>query len=182
MKRLETDRLELRPFETSDLQAVYQQIYSDPEVCHFFCGSTRTRAHTKRWLYFQSYRGHHNAFGLLAVVIKETQRLIGLCGLGEYVGHHLILESEPEHRYYPVEVELTYALGKEYWGQGFASEACRAMIDYAFRELRLRRLVTGCHPDNVRASRLQDRLGMRKERNLHPDYQRLEGILENDRV
>jgi RimJ/RimL family protein N-acetyltransferase len=182
MKRLETDRLVLRPFEISDLDAVYQQIYSDPDVCRFFCGSTRTREHTERWLYYQSYRGYHNEFGLLAVGIKESQELIGLCGLGEYVGHHLILESEPEHRYYPVEVELTYAFGKQYWGKGYANEACRTVVDYAFRDLHLRRLVTGCHPDNFRASRLQDRLGMRKERNLHPGYQRLEGILENDLV
>jgi RimJ/RimL family protein N-acetyltransferase len=182
MKVMETERLMLRPFEIGDLEAIHRVVYSDPEVCRFYCRNTRSLAQTEQWLHYMHYRGHHGEFGLLAVVLKGSEELIGLCGLGEYVGHHLILESEPDHRFYPLEVELTYALGQAHWGKGYAYEACVAMIGYAFRDLRLRRLVTGCHPDNLRASRLQDRLGMRKERNLHPNYPRLEGILENHLV
>ena len=55
------------------------------------------------------------------------------------------------------------------------------MIDYAFEDVRLGRLVTGCDPENERAGRLQTSLGMRKERNVHPDADPAEhiGILDN---
>ncbi len=182
MNVLETQRLLIRHFEANDLPAIHRVVYGDPAVCHFFCGQTRSIEQTRAWLAYRSYESQHSEFGLLAVVRKDGGELIGLCGLQPYVGHWLILESVPDHTYYPLEVELTYAFGQAYWGQGYAGEACRAMIDYAFRELRLRRLVTGCHPDNVRASRLQQRLGMRRERNIHPQWPGWGGILDNDRV
>jgi RimJ/RimL family protein N-acetyltransferase len=55
------------------------------------------------------------------------------------------------------------------------------MIDYAFREVQLDRLVTGCDPLNERAARLQTSLGMRKVRNIHPeaDDGEMVGILDN---
>ncbi len=87
------------------------------------------------------------------------------------------LSVEP---YAPLEVELTYAFGQRLWGQGLAFEACQAMIDYAFGDLRLRRLVTSCHPDNERARRLQLRLGMHQVWNPHPYSPGWEGILENN--
>ena len=64
------------------------------------------------------------------------------------------------------------------------ARAYLAMIDYAFRDLRLRRLVTGADPANVRARKLQARLGMRRERNLKADSPdtETEGVLYNDRI
>jgi RimJ/RimL family protein N-acetyltransferase len=168
MKILETERLRIRHFEVDDLVAIQRAVYGDPDVCHYFCGPTRTLEHTERWLRYRGYESQNSEFGLLAVTLLDTGELIGLCGLQPYVGDWLIMEGEPEHRTFaPLEVELTYAFGRAHWGQGYATEACRAMIAYAFGDLRLRRLVTGWHPENVRARRLQDRLGMRQVRNLH---------------
>ena len=186
MKVLETERLLIRHFELGDLEAIHREVYSDPEVCHFFCRNTRTLEHTERWLRYRSYQSEHEQWGLLAVVPKETGEVVGLCGLQPYAGLWLSLESTPEdlRKYAPLEVELTYAFGKAHWGKGYAYEACLAMIDYAFRDLRLRRLVTGADPANVRARKLQARLGMRRERNLKADSPdtETEGVLDNDRI
>lgn len=61
-------------------------------------------------------------------------------------------------------------------------EACRALIDFAFNELKLRRLVTGCDPKNERAMRLQARLGMRMEGNVLQTFCNVVGVLDNPNV
>lgn len=58
-----------------------------------------------------------------------------------------------------LEVELSFALGKRYWRQGYAFEASQALIQFAFEDRRLRRLVGGAALDNERSRRLQERLG-----------------------
>lgn len=181
MKILETERLLIRHFEPDDLDAIYRAVYSDPEVCRFFCGATRPIEQVRAWIPYRGYQSRHEEWGLMAVVIKATGDLIGLVGIQPYVAPWQILESEPNPKYPPLEVELTYAFGQAYWGQGYAKEACVPMIDYAFDDVKLGRLVTACDPQNQRASRLQDSLGMRKERNIHPDADpgELVGILEN---
>jgi ribosomal-protein-alanine N-acetyltransferase len=180
MRILETERLRVRHFDLDDLAAIHRTVYGDPDVCRYYCGSTRTLEHTERWLRHRGYESRDTEFGLMAVTILDAGDLVGLCGLQPYVGHWMILEGEPDQRTYaPLEVELTYAFGRAHWGRGYAAEACRAMIEYAFGELRLRRLVTGCHPENLRARRLQDRLGMRQVRNLHPRNPGSVGVLDN---
>ena len=118
------------------------------------------------WIIYRSHHSRGNDFGLLAVELKTQRRVIGLCGLQAYVADWLRTESEPQRVDHPLEMELTCAFGRRYHGQGYATEACRAVIDFAFGELKLRRLVTGCDPSNAAAVRLQARLGMRIERNL----------------
>jgi [ribosomal protein S5]-alanine N-acetyltransferase len=181
MKVMETERLLIRHFEPGDLDAIYAAVYSDPEVCRFFCRTTRPIEQVREWIPFRSYQSRHEEFGLMAVVVKQTGTLIGLCGIQPYYEPSQVLASEAHRPYVLVEVELTYAFGKQFWGQGYAQEACRAMIAYAFEDVRLGRLVTGCDPENHRAARLQDSLGMRKERNVHPDAApgELVGILDN---
>ena len=183
MKEMETARLHIRHFEPADLDAIYRAVYSDPDVCRFFCGTTRPTEQVRAWIPYRSYRSRHEEFGLMAVVIKERGALIGLCGIQPYYEPSQVLESEAHRPYPPLEVELTYAFGKAHWGNGYATEACRAMIAYAFEDVGLGRLVTGCDPANHRAARLQEILGMRKERNVHPDADPEErvGILDNPR-
>src|SRR5918911_1023959 len=132
MKVLETERLLIRHFELGDLEAIHREVYSDPEVCHFFCRNTRTLEHTERWLRYHSYQSEHEQWGLMAVVPKETGEVVGLCGLQPYAGLWLSLESTPEdlRKYAPLEVELTYAFGKAHWGKGYAYEAWVAMMAF----------------------------------------------------
>jgi [ribosomal protein S5]-alanine N-acetyltransferase len=59
--------------------------------------------------------------------------------------------------------ELGYILGRAHWGQGYASEAQRRVIDFAFTELGLHRLEADTHPANARSVRSLERLGFRVE-------------------
>src|SRR4051794_19100018 len=179
MDPIETQRLFLRHFEPRDVEDIYRAVYSDPEVCRYYCGETKDRSAMPEWIIYRSHQSRGNDFGLLAVELKSERRVIGLCGLQAYVADWLRLGSEADRLDHPLEVELTYAFERRSWGQGYATEACRALIDFAFSELKLRRLVTGCDPKNEPAMRLQTRLGMRLQRNMLQKFCDMVGVLDN---
>lgn len=56
-------------------------------------------------------------------------------------------------------VELGYWLGEEYWGNGFATEAIRAILGYAFGPASLPKVISGCFVDNKRSAHVLEKLG-----------------------
>jgi RimJ/RimL family protein N-acetyltransferase len=59
--------------------------------------------------------------------------------------------------------ELGYVFNAAYWGKGYASEACMAIMEYAFDTLRAHRIVAMCNPKNVASWKLLERLNFRRE-------------------
>jgi RimJ/RimL family protein N-acetyltransferase len=104
---------------------------------------------------------------------------MGLVALQAYVATWIVWEDEPDARFSKVEVEYSYALGRSYWGNGYVTEAGRALIGYAFKELRLARLVTNIDADNPRSIEVVKRLGFRITRNLNPESPGVVAILDN---
>jgi RimJ/RimL family protein N-acetyltransferase len=174
------ERLLIRPFTPDDLDDVHREVFSDPEVCHFYCGKTKTREETAEWLGYRITEWKYSQFGRLAVVLKEHGEFTGFVGLEPYANAYCRLPDDPDPRYNAVEVELSFAFGKRYWGQGYAFEASRAMIRYAFDELKLPRLVGGAALENERSRKLQERLGCTVTRNTHPDWPGYVTVLDND--
>jgi RimJ/RimL family protein N-acetyltransferase len=84
----------------------------------------------------------------LAMVDKETQAFIGWCGL----------DHRDQTKTAPV---LFYLLKASYWGKGLATEAARAVLDYAFTELGLDRVDGGAALENVASKRVMEKIGMR---------------------
>ncbi len=60
-------------------------------------------------------------------------------------------------------MELGFVFATEWQGQGYATEASTALMDYAFDTLEAHRIIAECNPENVRSWRLMERLGMRRE-------------------
>ena len=81
------------------------------------------------------------------------------------------------------EVGLYYGLLPDQRGQGYATEAASALVDYAFGQLRLRRIIATTTDDNVGSMGVMRRLGMRIERNPLPDppWLQVVGSLEQPR-
>jgi ribosomal-protein-alanine N-acetyltransferase len=63
------------------------------------------------------------------------------------------------------EIEVAYMLAKEYWGQGFATEAAQAILKYGFEEMDLPRLVCVINPANRASARVAEKIGMTLEIN-----------------
>jgi RimJ/RimL family protein N-acetyltransferase len=144
---LETERLRLRAFRHADLDA-YAAFCADPEVMRYIAaGTPLTRAETWRQMAF--FAGHWALLGhgMWALELKDTSALIGRVGFLEPPG-------------WP-HFELGWLLGRAFWGHGYALEATREALRYAFDELGRERVISLIRPDNARSVKLAVALGER---------------------
>ena len=154
MKILETDRLIFRHLLPDDLDQLFV-LYSDPEIRRYFPEGTLTYEETKEELeWFLNGHPKHPELGLWATILKESNQLIGRCGL---------LPWTIEGRY---EVEVAYMIAKEYWRQGLGTEAAGAILQYGFEQLGLSRLICLIDPANDASRRVAVKIGMTFEREL----------------
>lgn len=167
MNVLETERLVLRELVTDDLDAL-ASIYADPDVRRFFPEGTLTVDETREelaWI-IDVYYGRYG-YGLWATVLKETNVLIGRCGLLPWRvipprAAPLALDPadevpDAESRY---EVELAYLLAKPFWGRGLGTEAARSVVDHGFERLRVPRIIGLIDPGNEASRRVAANAGL----------------------
>ncbi len=142
---LETERLLLRQFRESDLDA-YTEICADPEVMQYIgAGQPWTRA--EAWRSMAAILGHWQlrGFGLWAVEAKANQELIGRIGCWQPEG-------------WP-DFEIGWMLRRTVWGQGYAIEAAQASLHYAFEVLDRQQIISLIAPENQRSISVALRLG-----------------------
>lgn len=144
---IETQRLLLRPMRITDIDAMLR-IFTDPLVMASFGIPPFERHEMKQWV--QRNLSHQNeyGYGLFAVILKHNKSLIGDCGL-----EHRVINGESV-------TELGYDFLSDYWHKGLATEAAKAVRDYAFIELRLPRLVSLIRIGNDASRRVAERVGM----------------------
>jgi ribosomal-protein-alanine N-acetyltransferase len=150
IQTLETTRLRLRPIVKSDAE-IYHLFFSDPETMRFY-PSTRNLKETQDFVRRQLERYETDGFGPLSLILKADESLIGYCGL-----IHQIVDSVDE-------MEIGYLVGRDYWRQGFASEAAIACRDYAFKKLRWPRLISLIDPLNYASIGVSRKVGMTLEK------------------
>lgn len=151
---LETKRLVLRHQVPSDLDDLWA-LYCDPQITRYIPDAPRTREEAREELEWHR-NGHprNPDLGLWATVHKESGKFIGRCGL---------LPWEIDGRQ---EVEVAYTISREYWGQGLATEAARAILNYGFEKLHLTRLVSLIEPENIASQKVAEKIGMAFERRV----------------
>jgi RimJ/RimL family protein N-acetyltransferase len=177
---LETSRLVLRFFARTD-EEIHPLVFADPEVAVPFCRTTRTLEQVRDWLVCRAVQATTDEFGFWAVERRADGALLGLVGLQAYVPDWIVWPDDPEATYHRIEVETSYAFGRVHWNHGYATEATRAVLDYAFGVLRLRRIAYAVDAANTRSVHLMRRLGFRELANLHPDAEGdFLGVLDND--
>jgi [ribosomal protein S5]-alanine N-acetyltransferase len=144
---LRTKRLEIRAFEPSDLEALHA-VYGDPEVTRHI-PAYPTIEHTRRALDVHVREAQAGNHAFWALIERESGDLIGDAGLG------LVEGKGPE-------VELGYTLGPRWWGRGYATEAARAVRDYAFGPLGLAEVVALVRPANAASIHVLEKIGMER--------------------
>ena len=145
MSAIETERLTLRPWTEDDV-ASFHAIWGDAEV--IWWGASKDEAASAEMLRVVLARttGMAPVFGWRAVIERTTGRVAGSVAL------------QPA-RWAPEEVEVGWHLARAAWGKGFATEAAGALVERAFADLRVPRVVAPIHVDNVRSRRVAARLG-----------------------
>lgn len=121
MMILETERLYLREMEQSDMKSLCK-ILQDPGVMYAYEGAFSDKE-AQDWLDRQISRYHQYGFGLWAVVLKETGEMIGQCGL--------TMQPWKDQEL----LEVGYLFRRQFWHNGYATEAAKACKEYAFEVL-----------------------------------------------
>ncbi len=184
---LETGRLIIRPLVLDDLQDCHR-LYVDIDWADKDASDVEKLAQRRQWLdwtvrnYEQLSRLSQPPYGDRAVVVRHSGRFAGLVGLVPLLAPFAQLPcfGKIEHAPFSAEVGLFWALSPAMQGQGFATEAARALINFAFQTLRLGRIMAGTEYENAPSIAVMSRLGMRIEKNPFPDPEwfQVTGILE----
>lgn len=150
---LETERLVLRGFREDDLDA-HAAILSDPVVMEHFGGHLFGREDAWRRLVGGVGLWQLQGVGLFAVERKADSKLIGHAGLFDY--HREMtpsIEGKPE---------LGYIFAAEAHGQGFAGEACGALMQWADETVEAPDVMAIIAPTNAPSMKLAERLGFQR--------------------
>lgn len=150
-QQLHSSRLLLRRFRNDDL-ATFLAYRNDPDVARYQSWTSYTEREA-RLLISDMQRldpGTPGEWFQFAIELQATGKLLGDCTL-------LIHKEEPRLG------EIGYTLAQSYQGKGYASEAIARLLDYAFGELNLHRIIAQLDQRNDRSAALVERLGFRRE-------------------
>ena len=162
MRELTTPRLRLRAFHPDDWTDVHAY-GSDPEVVRFMDWGPNT---------IEESRHHTNRAAATAAVSPAlvfpyaVQHRAG----GRVFGSVELRLTSLDHR----RAEMGYVLARDAWGQGYATEAARAVLAHGFGPLGLHRIAATCDPENTASAHVLEKIGMTCEGRLR-DYLKIRG-------
>jgi [ribosomal protein S5]-alanine N-acetyltransferase len=147
---LETTRLILKKVDTEHLDQLFE-LLSNPEVAKFdyFYPVTSIKEVIK---FIDRYREEVEQGEEItwAIVLKETNKLIGTCCLGDF--------DEYARR-----SEIGYSIIQSQWGKGYATEAVEVVIDFGFNNMNLNRIEATITPGNSGSVRVLKKLNFNQE-------------------
>lgn len=179
---LETERLRIRPFEPGDFNSYRELVNATAESSN----------HAPPYLLFQWYSLsavvqpmlYQFPYGDRAVIQKSTNQIVGAAGFVPCLDFfsripELGIPASVTHK--TPEVGLFYAIHPDHRKKGFASEAVLALIEHAFQDVSLQRLVATTSYDNLASQGVMQKIGMRICRNPSgiPEWLQIVGVIEN---
>jgi RimJ/RimL family protein N-acetyltransferase len=148
MVELRTERLVVRPFRPDDWRDLLDYL-SRPEVYAYEPGEPIDEAEARS---LADRRSRGSAFHAVEL---RAERVM--------VGHLYFVPIEPAEL---LTWELGYIFNPRYQGRGFATEAATALIEHAFADLHVHRVVANCNPANVASWRVLEKVGFAREGHL----------------
>lgn len=142
---IETDRLIIRDPIIEDFNSIWD-MRNDENVTEFTGGITRLvrnevyERHLKRCKNFDDTPKEYS------VVLKESKEYIGYCGF-QYC---TILDG----------LEILYGYAKKYWGNGYAIEAAKAVLEFGINELKIDEIVAAVNYENIASDKVLTKIGM----------------------
>lgn len=149
--QLETERLILRRFTAEDAEAAYRNWTGDAEVCKYMRWQAHQNVEETRRVFSNWVTAYGNpSFYLWAIILKGSNKPIGSLSLT------VVNELDAC-------ADVGYCIGREYWGLGYATEALKAVICFAFEEVGFNRIETYHSIQNPASGRVMQKAGMRFE-------------------
>ncbi|TPG42263.1 GNAT family N-acetyltransferase [Flavobacterium pectinovorum] len=149
---IETERLILRELIKSDAEGMFE-LDSNPNV-HVFVGKKPVKSIDESHAYIENLQQQYRDFGTgrWAVILKETNEFIGWSGI------KFITDEINNHKDF---YEIGYRFIEKHWGKGYATEAGKAFVDYAFNVLKVEALYAYADPGNDNSRSILEKLGLR---------------------
>jgi RimJ/RimL family protein N-acetyltransferase len=147
LKTLETDRLVIRKLELGD-SAFMLDLLNQPSFIRFIGDrGVKTLEDANTYIQERAFAAYEkNGFGPFAVELKTDGRVVGIVSLLD--------RDELDH------VDIGFAFLPDSWRQGFASEATSAVMDFAFQDLGLEKIIAITQPDNIASIKTLDKMGL----------------------
>ena len=154
MVTISTRRLVLREFTQADWASVHKYA-SDLEAVRYVGWGPNSEDDTKNFVQqvIISQKEEPRRSFTLAVTLKNQNTFIGACRISI---------SDPQNR----EGSIGYIYDRNFWGQGYATEAMQAILAFGFEQLALHRISAWCNVDNTASSRVMEKNGMQREGRL----------------
>jgi ribosomal-protein-alanine N-acetyltransferase len=149
---IQSPRLLLRPFNPTDFEALFEVI-GDPVTMQFY-PSAYDKQGTLDWIERNLRRFEEDGSGLRAVVLKSSGEMIGDCG-------PVWQEVEGKR-----ELEVGYHIRRDHWRRGYATEAARAAMAYAFETFPVECLISLIRPENLSSRRVAEKNGLSIDREI----------------
>jgi RimJ/RimL family protein N-acetyltransferase len=146
---LQTERLILRPLELSDADEFFA-MNDNPNVNLYLRKPLTTKTEAGQYIQKIMAEYQKNGIGRFAVILKATNRLIGMSGLK--------FRATPENNYSDI-YDLGYRFAEEHWRKGFATEAAQAWLDYGFNTMKLPVIHACAVSDNIGSNTVLKKLG-----------------------
>jgi RimJ/RimL family protein N-acetyltransferase len=153
---LTTARLRLRPFTSADADALFA-LHSSVDVLRYWDSPPWSeRARAERFIEACGRMAQDGSGARLAMDRVSDKAFIGWCALVRW---------NPDYR----SASMGYCLDDAAWGQGYATEACRAVLQWAFDTLDLNRVQAETDTRNAASARVLEKLGFVREGTLRED-------------
>lgn len=148
---IETTRLILRLMNENDIDDMLR-IFTDKNVLKSFDLQSFSREQMEKWAARNLDHQRRHGYGLFSVILKSNRELIGDCGL-----EHTEFEGKPC-------VEIGYDFLSKYWNKGYATEAAKAVRDYAIKELNIdsKSICSFIRKNNKASQRVSEKIGMQR--------------------
>jgi ribosomal-protein-alanine N-acetyltransferase len=152
---LESKRLLTRFLTTEDI-STWANFFNDKEAAEFLptFGLSSNLERATYWIQRQLTRYKENNLGLQALIDKKTNEFVGQCGL---------IKQEVDGQ---IEIEVGYHIFKRLWGQGYAPEAAKLFIEYAFNTNLTDSVISIIDIQNIKSQIVADKNGLKREKQI----------------
>ena len=166
-QKIETERLVLRRFTTEDVQAMYDNWASDPEVTKYLTWPTHGSVDVSAWVLadWVEHYANENHY-TWAIVLKEN----GDVPIGSISAE--IREDKID------KAHIGYCIGKRWWHSGITSEALRAVIGFLFDEVGVQRIDARHDVNNPNSGAVMRKCGMKYEGTMRRSDWNNQGICD----
>lgn len=151
--QLATDRLNLREIRPEDVNEIYHCWMQDEEVSRYMYWKASSNIDdTKEFVEYELGNIENNQWYRWIITLKSTSEVIGTC---------LIFYNDEENSW-----DISYNLGKKYWGKGYITEAMKTVMSYAENTLGIHEFIAIHAIENPASGRIIEKLGFRYEKDV----------------